>query len=277
MGCATWRDSTRLIRFMMPGPLGSDQTIGPLDHSQRWYGDFQMYRNGEYVLTHPIGYGNINPTPLGNNVCAFYGLGSMSKRQIIGWGSGPGFMWILGRTYGSYYSPGYHQPPQQFLDWKRLLVYLDPDVILTRDEWTLIDPRTLSDWGRYRPVDQAIIQAAPAPMEWICHCPVRPNLSGTLLGEPVWTTAGGQQVNIQFLEAPVATIVTYDEKLLWGAANENGLISSEKLYHFRAQPTASPLMTVISVGSLATVTQNADGSLTVNGRTISFDVGPAIQ
>lgn len=227
-----------------------------VDHEVQDFGDFQLYRKGEWVLGHPIGYAQ-GPTYISNSnvVCnsmLIGGLSSMFMRGVVAQGSGDGFFWITGTTKGFYYQqPHYLSPPVFCREWTRSLVYapaVDKSgaVVLVLDYVDADDPKSLPGVANYRPDDLKLINAAPSPKQWIIHSPVPATIGPDLLS---WSTPGGQSVQvIPFL--PLGwTATAYDETVLWQGIKEP--VASERKFQTRICPGAiQPVDTFLNVISV---------------------------
>ena len=115
MGLMYWHDgwdraSSFLGVFMPPRTLA--------DHEVNFFGDFQLYRRGEWALTHPLGYGSLVPEGEAANSMLIGGLSSMAGLNLAPrdvdpasfrgsvaqeFGSQPRFAYLAGATSGNYY------------------------------------------------------------------------------------------------------------------------------------------------------------------------------
>ncbi len=176
-----------------------------VDHEVADFGDFQLYRDGEWAVTHPLGYGTTADSGASTNSMLIDGLSSMAAtRGPVAQESATdgSFAYLAGTTGGQYYAQPYYQPPPTFLqEWTRSLFYLPSadghsDTILVFDRVNASDPRTMADFSHYRASDQALMTAAPAVDQWIMNMPVQPSVTGSGFS---WQTAGGQDLSVNTL------------------------------------------------------------------------------
>ena len=253
------RTGSSLFSGMMPPPTG-------VDHSTKYLANFQLYRNGEWAVTHPIGYAGLSYEGESVNGLLTAGLSSMSSRGPDRVESGPGWWAITGSTSGSHYDAGYYNPPPAFLNgWQRTVVYLQRnglDHVITVDRVDMQDPRQLPNFSRYRTSDQTRITNARGLLEWIIHAPVPPTGGNNRWG---WHTPGGQPVTVTALGA-AETAHVIDESVLW--AGVTSFQASEKKWQLRLVPSftggSTVLRHVVTVGS-------TNPNISVNGDTITID------
>ena len=230
------------------------------DHTVYGFGSFQLHRNGEWAVTHPLGYGAAADHGEGQNAMLIAGMSSMLDRRVLAQQSGPGWWSVTGRTAGAYYDPGYYNPPPVFLrNWTRSVVYLNRggvDWIVTVDDVDATHPEQLTKFDRYRAADQARMVGTPLA-QWIVHMPVAPTADGP--DRLRWRTPGGQPVILHRLET-ASSVQVLDEKVLWSAVNN--FQNVEKKFQVRISTNASGRMIhAISVGtdSPPAVTAITDG------------------
>jgi hypothetical protein len=200
-----------------------------VDHGFRFFGDFQLYRKGEWVLTHPISYcGGPGSTceGEGTNSMLIGGLSSMYAKGPVAQelGSGGEYAYLAGSTQGLFYWPEFYwmTPPRPgpFLhEWTRSILYL-PSREKTSDTLVVYDRTKASppiDVDDYFPSDAARItedeaQGGPPPLEqWFLHSPVRPTETP---GGFAWTTPSGQRVSVATLLPLVQNRLFVDELTL---------------------------------------------------------------
>lgn len=237
-----------------------------VDHQIKYLSDFQLYRNGEWALTHPFGYAGPAVEGESTNGLLTAGLSAMVNRGIDRVESGTGWWAVTGSTGGSHYDAGsYYNPPPPFLNmWQRTVVYLQRngvDHVVTVDRVDMQDPRQLPSFDRYRSIDQTRITGARGLLEWIIHMPVPPTNAGNRWS---WQTPGGQPVTVTALGAmPTAHVI--DEMSLGWTSN---FPASELKYQLRLVPPftggQTVLRHVVTVG-------NAAPAITVSGDTITID------
>ncbi|MGE0347576.1 MAG: hypothetical protein AB7P61_15740 [Gemmatimonadales bacterium] len=237
-----------------------------VDHELEYLSDFQLYRNGEWAITHPLGYGGPAVEGEGVNGLLVAGLSAMYAKGPSRAESGNGWWALTGSTQGSRYAAGYYQPPPTYLhQWQRTVVHLQRnglDHIITVDRLDMQNPQSLANFDRYRTSDRNRIQAARGLVEWIIHAPVAPQGSGNRW---TWSTPGGQPVTVTALGAtPTAHVL--NEQTLWaGGGNYN---ATEPKWQLRLVPQftggQTVLRHVVTVGS-------SNPTVTVSGDAIIID------
>lgn len=226
------------------------------DHETAYTGDFQLYRHGEWAITHPISYG-ATAAPGGaptTNTMLFAGLPVMGEARspvahdvLVG-----KYAYVKCVTGGQYVPPRYWDPPATFLhEWTRSIVYLPSagaraPAVVVYDRTNAADPRSLPGKDRYYPNIRELIEKAPALKQWIIHTPCEPTISTNAIS---WRTAGGQSVNVATLLPIHQARIVSDEK----KTGFTGYINdAEKLWDVRIVPDAArdwdTFLDVITVG-----------------------------
>lgn len=209
-----------------------------VDHGLWFLNTFQLYRRGEWALTHPLGYqssgGEYMNSMLIGGLSATY-----ENKGLVAHEFGPAdeYAYSAGSCSGQYYEQPYYNPPDTFLhEWTRSLLYLPSadkhsDTIIVFDRTQADNPKNLPKLDRYRATDLARIQNAPANKQWIIHSPVVPTLTP---GAISWSTAGGQQVRVNTLLPAAQNRTVLNEKTAW---TPTGTILNEELrYQTRITP-----------------------------------------
>ena len=170
-----------------------------VDHQVSYFGDFQLYRKGEWAITHPLDYSGPSHRGEAVNGMLLGGLGSMREwRGVVAQEFGPDnrYAYLCGTNGGQYYDQPYYDPPETFVhEWTRSLVYLPSkdhraSTIVVYDRTHLDDPRPLPRAARYRPEQGSAVKGAPALRQWLIHPTARPS-AGT--EEVTWPTPSGKQ------------------------------------------------------------------------------------
>jgi hypothetical protein len=225
-----------------------------VDHYVRYFGDFELWRRGEWVLTHPRGYGGAPNTGLGTNAVLMHGFGDMHEfKEIGGVAWGDSFAYQTGTTGGAAVTTPYYDPPPVFVhEWTRGVLYLPG----TTDTVIVYDRAHVSDVlrrERYYPVDQTLFDKAPAAKQWLLHMPVRPSLDASAI---TWSTPGGQPVRWSPVLPVGAVRTVYDERALRKAGEPGwkGSVGDDELkYHVRLWPNGKrdwdTFLNVIQVGT----------------------------
>ncbi|HTE20274.1 MAG TPA: hypothetical protein VK689_18060, partial [Armatimonadota bacterium] len=192
-----------------------------VDHQVWTMGNFQLYRRGEWAVTHPITYGGVDRFGEGANSMLLAGLSSVWERKEVvaqEFGEAGDYAYAAATNGGQQYEPPYpYQPPVFLHEWSRSLLYLPSrdkhsDTIVVFDRVNAQNPKNLPKLNLYRPNDQALINNAAALKQWVIHMPVPPTQTEEGL---TWQTPGGQGVKVSTL-LPVGqrrTLINEDE--LW--------------------------------------------------------------
>lgn len=211
------------------------------DHDIDYLGDFQLYRDGEWVVTHPIVYGDLHGVG-GTNTMLIAGFSAAeTHREPLAheFGARGEYAYFVGQTGGPMYRQPYYDPPPAFLhEWTRSLFYLPSpdkrsDTVIVFDRVLADDPRHLPKLDRYRPKDLKTIQKISALKQWVIHTPVAPSVSASGLS---WDTPGGQRVRVSTLLPARQTRRTLDEKPLFLASQEFSYLKTEPRFQVRIAP-----------------------------------------
>ena len=250
-----------------------------VDHEVGYLGDFQLYLNGEWAITHPIGYGGGAQLGQGVNGLLIAGLSGMASRGPDAVQSGDNWWSITGSTSGLYYDLPYWDPPPSFLRmWRRTVVYLRRgglDIIVVQDTIDADNPATLPSFSRYNAADAATISAAAGLVQWIIHAPVAPAINGPTAS---WQTPGGQPVSVTTLSpGSYTTAVLSETGVLYPGAFRPSELTG---YQLRVIPTfvggQVVLRHVIVVGPQQGLQVQLDGT-TIRIGTTSVTIGATVQ
>ncbi len=229
-----------------------------VDHHVKHFGDFQLYRQGEWVLTHPLGYAYTEGETANSMLIA--GLsGAEEIRGPVAQEFGPNgsYVYYAGTTQGYYRE----WAPEFLHEWTRSFFYLPSadnhsDTLILFDRVNAEDPRTLHsyDYGYYA-IDKERVESAPSLKQWFIHAPVEPTIA--LDGSISWTTDGQQQVRISTLSAMPTTTTVTDESQL---GLETYFSSHELQYQIQIAPTVDQqwdtFLNVVQVYDAGTSLQN---------------------
>lgn len=229
-----WSDNDSLFGAQMTNRVR-------VDHEVHFFGDFQLYRDGEWAVTHSLGYGGPAVEGVTANSMMIGGLSSMINRGPVAQATAADGSWtyFAGTTNGVYYDSWHSFPPAEFLhEWTRSLFYLPSsdktsDTIIVFDRVNAEDPHDVPGFEGYLPADRDAINSAPALKQWIIHAPVVPTVSSNAIS---WTTAGGQQVQVTTLGNGSFDRTVYDEDQLWPSPAYYNYYASEKNYQVRITP-----------------------------------------
>ena len=231
---------------------------GAVDHSVRYMNDVELWRRGEWVVTHPRGYAGAPNTGLGTNAVLMYGFGDMRGfKELLGVAWGDTFAYQVGTTGGSAVPNPYYDPPPVFVhEWTRSVLCLpgstDAIVIYDRAHVTDVQRR-----DRFYLPDQQLISRAPAPKQWLLHMPVRPTIADSTIR---WSTPGGQSVQWSAL-LPAGSTKTVNNELALRTGGEivwRDYIKPEELkFHVSVSPAVKrdwdTFLNVIQAGTPGSV------------------------
>ncbi|HLK55122.1 MAG TPA: hypothetical protein VKU00_01075 [Chthonomonadaceae bacterium] len=219
------------ILFYHPGWSPSSSFFGAMvppnshcDHHCTYGSDWQLYRNGEWVLTHPMTYGVCSYSYLANwisNGMSYSGLGAM--KEAGGYDSGETtdqYAYLCGVTGGSYFARGAYNPPPDYVhEGTTEIVYLpcsdgSCDTVITHVRANVQNPRNLARFDSYADPEQKAMQNAPAPKVFVQHTLSQPSINGNIA---TWTTPGGQNVQMTSLSGSGVGLHAFTEASLPGA------------------------------------------------------------
>ena len=209
-----------------------------VDHGLWYLNTFQLYRRGEWAVTHPIGYqtseGEYMNSMLIGGLSATYEHKGLVAQE---YGPADEYAYSAGSCSGQFYEQPYYEPPATFLhEWTRSLLYLPSadkhsDTIVIFDRTNADNPKNVARVERYRASDLARIQGAPSNKQWIIHSPVVPTLTADAIS---WSTAGGQRVRVNTLLPAAQNRTVVDEKTAWTV---NGtILDEERKFQTRITP-----------------------------------------
>jgi len=211
-----------------------------VDHGLWYLNTFQLYRRGEWAITHPLGYQTsdgeyMNSMLIGGLSATYENKGLVAQE----FGPADEYAYAAGTCGGQYYEQPYYNPPDTFLyEWTRSTLYLPSadkhsDTVIIFDRTNADNPKNVAKLDRYRASDLARIQSAPANKQWIIHSPVAPTLAADAIS---WTTAGGQQVRVSTLLPASQNRTVLDEKTAWTSTGT--ILDTERNFQTRITPQA---------------------------------------
>jgi hypothetical protein len=249
--------------------LASRPDNGLIDHAVRYLNDFELWRNGEWVLTHPRGYGGAPNGGIGTNAVLMHGFGDMFEfKELVDVAWGDGYAYQAGTTGGAAVQKDYYDPPPLFVhEWTRKILYLSgqTDTVVIHDRAHVNGVGRLD---RYYPEDRTRIQTADSGKQWILHMPVRPSYEQATIR---WSTPGGQEVTWSPLLPADGVRTIHDELALRRAGDpawKGAITDAELKYHVRVRPRREDdwetFLNVVQVGSpgavdLVSVADQIDG------------------
>lgn len=242
-----WSVNSTLVEIHMPPQQLS------VDHEVSYFGDFQIYRKGAWVLTHPLGYGGPTLTGEGTNAMVLGSFSSMAEYKKVNAVELPAdssYAYISGTTGGQKSKAGTYDPPATFLyEWTRTMLYLPSadthsDTLVVFDRTHAENPMGLINFSRYRmkgPDEQTAIRTMPSVKQWVIHAPVEPRLDPQHIS---WSTANSE-ITVSTLLPVAQNKLLYDEKPMWLDAVAP---ASERKWQVRITPaTEAPWDTFLNV------------------------------
>ncbi|HEU4753127.1 MAG TPA: hypothetical protein VFU47_08460, partial [Armatimonadota bacterium] len=236
-----WSDNSSLFGAQAAAATG-------VDHEVTYFADFQLWRKGEWAVTHPLGWGwwNQRSTGDGANSMLIGGLGAMSEaRGPVAEEIGPNdeFSYLAGATGGQFLQQGFNDGPAIYLhEWTRSTVYLPSrdghsDTIVVYDRVNAEDPRKLYGYARYAEHnwDRAMKPALEnyPVKQWFIHMPVEPTLTADAIS---WSTPKGQMVRVNTLLPADQRRKVVNEKTLWYAGDQLAFADRERKWQVRVVP-----------------------------------------
>jgi hypothetical protein len=202
---------------------------GDVDHTPMFFGNFQLYRAGQWTITHPITYNLIGTGVDG-------GVNQMIIEGLPQWhGFLPGseyhkvravrndvdFSYLVGTMGGQSRPAGYYDPPPTFLhEHTRSVLYLpstndQSDVIVVFDRVNSENPLTLPKSDRYHNNEKTGMASSIAEgrKQFVLHAPVKPTTTSTGFQ---WTQ-GSQTVDVKTLLPSGVQPWYVDEKIRYSS------------------------------------------------------------
>ncbi len=230
-----WKETDSLFGAHMLG-------LTEVDHEHAWFGDFQLYRRGEWAITRSVGYGQIHADTINGMLIGGLSSSRGGVRGPVAQESAPdgSYAYLAGTTAGPYYDKYYGNPPPAFLhEWTRSLVYLTTrdrtsDTIVVYDRTNAENPRSLPKFDRYHEYDRPYVDTFKNLKEWVLHARARPS-EGVQGME--WRTPGGQQCRLTPLLPAERKVQVLDETTLWPKGYPYPQ-PSERAWQVRLSPAA---------------------------------------
>jgi hypothetical protein len=267
-GHLTIKDATTSVSIEAQPPTDED-------HQVRYWTNVTMYRNGEWVLDHPYGYGGDAVGPLATNGVSYRGFGAMAQKGVTRVDSGAGWWAVTGSTGGELGGCTYNCPAPFLTFGQRSTLYTTVNgwsVVATFDTVALVDP---GDLTQYR-ADSATLLANPGWFS-VWHPNVVPTRTPTGW---TWTTAGGQTVQLSAFGANIAGTVYDEYAQLWPdppppAKRSSGIPVPYTLAQQLRVATIGPTLlqvVLIGTGTPPAVTRTA-GGVQVGSKLIALTAG----
>lgn len=238
-----------------------------VDHQQLITGDFQLYRKGEWAITHPIGY---RLSSLASNVMRFSGFSATQEaRGVIAQEVDPHgtYVYSSGTVGGSSLRKNYWAPPPTYLhEWTRSFLYLpssdaSQDTVVIYDRTLADDPELGPNWLTLNYEGAREIIKENVRKDWILHMNEAPTLTDN---KASWKTENSQFMQLTSL-LPLNTEKT--------VMNERDPVESfkgtmapigqdkERKFHLRIKPTQDQawdnFLSVVTASDQATTTSQS--------------------
>lgn len=179
-------------------------------HEVMYTNNIQLYINGEWALTNPLGYGLTAVSGDSSNAPLFAGLSSMDDRGPIQWSDTENSCEIVGGTRGRFYDPTFtYRPPPGFVDHARKIKYEFPGKITVTDTFKGDYPTNVEN---YRTAEQGLIKTSPL-WQQVWHCNEAPVKTPTGY---TWKTPLGQIVTLTAPKDCTSVVINETEK--WGTS-----------------------------------------------------------
>ena len=210
-----------------------------VDHQLYYFGDFQLYRRGEWAVTHPRGYDEGLKKGDAANAMLIAGLSETPEYRAVQAVDGnpeSGYAYVTTTMGGQRQEQGSWDPPPTYLhEWTRGVFYLSSpdkhsDTIIVHDRVNAQNPRQLAKFDHYKANDSAPILAAPALKQWFLHTPVQPTMTATGFS---WPISSQQQAEVRTLLPADVTRTAVDEATWWPGAS---MPATERRWHVVLSP-----------------------------------------
>jgi hypothetical protein len=226
-----------------------------VDHALPNASDFQLYHNGEWVVTHPIGYAT-NGLAANTTLIAGYGvITEATGRVSYEVGAGGSYVYSAGSAGGSTVWDGYWNPPTTFIhEMTRSMFYLPagtPSGVPTLILFDRMNADIPDLTGYHYTADRDRISNSPLKQVTF-HSPVAPAIQTSPSSSSLsWQTPGGQDVRVDVLATSIDIDATQTTmSVIGGFVTE----SEQEGYMARVVPTAyrkwDTFTSVVQAGNL---------------------------
>lgn len=243
-----------------------------VQHQGTEFGDWRLWRNGNWAVTHPLDYSGPQVySGDGLNGPMMFGYAAMKGYNgAFATVHGTLYSYVTGTTGGAQHLLPFYQPPPIFAnEWTREMIYVPgtTDTVIIYDRANIISPfPDTSPTSRYSPAVQANLHRYDAKGSKIIvqHMETLPVLSGSAF---TWTTAGSETGTLTVAYPIVFGSTIYNE-----TSNPDGWTLWSKIptplkkFHVKVYPTDSVLfntfLTVTQIGTAGVVTATEDSGKT---------------
>lgn len=245
VGLVIYRQPSEMIVVHHPRLLS-------VDHDVPYMADYRWWRNGEWLIDHPIGYSpvatNVNG-PLFSNIWSGSSLSPRDRTPVVVETLPGGGFRIASGGSGTFVPPEYSDPPTPFLkSWTRAVEYDGKGSLAITDEFDGSDPSAPAMRpDRYRSWWAGMaeqMQARAGLWESLLH--FSPAMPVPVDGAFTKTTAGGQVVTVSVTGAD-KVIVVKDKDIVTGGDFYEGQRDGYAI-RFAADAPQSKIALAVRVG-----------------------------
>lgn len=253
------------------GPAHLDEVNnvpGEVQHQGTQFGDWELWRNGAWAITHPRDYqgpsvyagdGDNGPMMHGHSAMKGYNGAFHAINAAT-------YTYVTGTTGGAVHTAGLYQPPSIFTnEWTREMIYVPgtTDTVIIYDRANVKNPfpdRTPS-WYKSPLLPRLTRFASIHHKILVQHVNTNPTLVSNAF---TWTTAGNEAAKMTVAYPTSFASTTYnvavDTMPGWAATTTKNI--GERKYQIKVYPTDNVLfntfLTTYQVGTAGTVTATED-------------------
>jgi hypothetical protein len=158
-----------------------------VEHHVEYLNDIELWKNGEWALTHSRGYAGPPYTGFGSNAVLMHGFSEMARYKVGVAEQGTDYTFVDTTTGGSAVPAPYYDPPPIFChEWTRGVLYVagETDTIIVYDRAHL-DPVARLDRYYAAQQDRIAFFDAIHPKLWNLHSPVAPTIGTDVRWTPL--------------------------------------------------------------------------------------------
>jgi hypothetical protein len=233
--------------------------VNGVQHQGSQFGDWELWRNGAWAITHPKDYdGPSVQAGDGNNSPMAFGYAAM-KNFNGAWHAihDTLYTYVTGTTGGSQHPYATYHPPSLYEnEWTREMIYLPgtTDAVIIFDRANVIKPFPESVPSIYNAATQANLHRWDAlhPKILVQHTHTSPTVLGSVVS---WTTSQSEVATYTVVYPTSFASTIYDETAAnpGGAGIWNKVSAGEKKFHIKIYPTDDVLFnTFVTVAQVGT-------------------------
>lgn len=219
-----------------------------VQHFVQHFMQFQLYKNGEWVLDHPFGYASVSIRGSGTNSPQMHGLNACWEYQRVRWTvQDAAHAYMVATTGGSAEDKLYEAPNDLIFgqEWTRSLIYVPgvTDTVICYDRAHITAITDITKYSIYQTDLAPRLRITggtdsdghtfpvPPRKQWNLHTPVSPAIAGN---EISWQTAAGQVVKCTCLLPANVVKPIYSEAALRAALDYDygGYLDPAELKYF---------------------------------------------